>query len=241
MATDGRWSNGVLSGAWSKDQAGYIGEGAREAARRARIESLDQELQAQHAAIDEIDANLATIEARQELLGREHRAVPPDDGVREAHTGAAVERRGLNRTREGHTAAVAVCAAAAGELAAAQARAAEFAADVRLPADTEDAGRGARRLSAYRVALAALWPAAEAAHTAIRAAADAEAELADGRQPLIEASERAAEARAAASTAATTYQELLATVGDGGRGAAAAARRGDRRPRPQQGSPRSGR
>ena len=37
VTTDGRWANGVLSGAWHKDQAGYIGEGAREAARRARI------------------------------------------------------------------------------------------------------------------------------------------------------------------------------------------------------------
>ena len=44
VTTDGRWSNGVLSGAWRKDQAGYIGEGAREAARRARIQSLEREL-----------------------------------------------------------------------------------------------------------------------------------------------------------------------------------------------------
>ena len=58
-----------------------------------------------------------------------------------------------------------------------------------------------------------LWPAAEAAHAAIRAAADAAAELADSRQLLIEAGERAAEAREAAGAAATTYRELLATVG----------------------------
>jgi uncharacterized protein (TIGR02680 family) len=63
------------------------------------------------------------------------------------------------------------------------------------------------------VALAGLWPAAEAAHAAIRAAAEAETELADSRQLLIEAGERAAEAREAADAAATTYQELLATVG----------------------------
>ena len=44
VTTDGRWSNGVLSGAWHKDQAGYIGEGAREAARRARIRLLEREL-----------------------------------------------------------------------------------------------------------------------------------------------------------------------------------------------------
>ena len=62
--TDGRWSNGVLSGAWHKDQAGYIGEGAREAARRARIESLDQELDEERAAIEGIDADLADIEAQ---------------------------------------------------------------------------------------------------------------------------------------------------------------------------------
>jgi uncharacterized protein (TIGR02680 family) len=63
------------------------------------------------------------------------------------------------------------------------------------------------------VALAGLWPAAESAYSAIRAAADAEAELADSRQLLLDAGERAAEAREAADTAARTHAELLATVG----------------------------
>ena len=73
VTTDGRWSNGVLSGAWRKDQAGYIGEGAREAARRARIEQLERELDAERAAIEGLDADLADIAARQELLADEHR------------------------------------------------------------------------------------------------------------------------------------------------------------------------
>ena len=47
VTTDGRWHNGVLSGAWRKEQAGYVGEGARETARRARIVSLEQELHAE--------------------------------------------------------------------------------------------------------------------------------------------------------------------------------------------------
>jgi uncharacterized protein (TIGR02680 family) len=211
--TDGRWSNGVLSGAWRKDQAGYIGEGAREAARRARIELLGQELAGEHAAIKAIDADLAGIEARQELLAEEHRAVPPDGGVRDAHTGAAVERQGLARAREEHAAAVAAREQRQEELAAARARAAEFAGDVGLSADTGDLASVREGLGAYRVALAALWPAAEAAHAAIGTAADAEAELTDSRQLLLEASERAAEAREAADAAATTFQELLATVG----------------------------
>ncbi|HEX9042439.1 MAG TPA: TIGR02680 family protein [Trebonia sp.] len=213
VTTDGRWANGVLSGAWRKEQAGYIGEGAREAARRGRIESLERELHEERAAIEAIDADLTRIEARQGVLAAEHRAVPPDGKVREATTGAAVERRGLARAREDHATAVAACARRQEELAAARARVAEFAGDVGLPADPDELAGVRAGVGAYRVTLAALWPAAEAAHAALRAAADAEAELADGRQLLAAAGERAAEAREAADSAATMYQELRATVG----------------------------
>jgi uncharacterized protein (TIGR02680 family) len=213
VTTDGRWSNGVLSGAWRKDQAGYIGEGAREAARRARIEQLERELAAERAAIVELDAGLAGVEARQERLADEHRAVPPDGGVREAHTVCAEQRRQLARARADHAEAADRLRDREEKLAAAQARAAEFAGDVGLPADPDELGPVRDSLEAYRVALAALWPAAEAAHAAIRAAAEAEAELGEGRQLLAEASERAAEAREAADAAATIYQELLATAG----------------------------
>ena len=211
--TDGRWSNGVLSGAWRKEQAGYIGEGAREAARRARIESLERELDEERAAIEGIDAELAGIEARQGLLAQEHRAVPPDGQVREAHTAAAVERGGLARAREAHAAAVVVCERRQQEAAAARSHAGEFAHDVGLPADPDELAGVRACVGAYLVALAAVWPAAEAAHAAIRAAADAAAELADSRQLLIEAGERAAEARETAGAAAATYGELRATVG----------------------------
>jgi uncharacterized protein (TIGR02680 family) len=213
VTTDGRWSNGVLSGAWHKDQAGYIGEGAREAARRTRLEQLERELDAERAAIERLEADLTEIAARQNRLADEHRRVPPDGGVREAHTKAAERRDQLAQLRTDHAEAVAKLQQRLGELAAAQVRAAEFAADVGLPADTEELAAVRDGLGAYRVTLAALWPAAEAAHAAIRAAADAETELADSRQLLLEASERAAEAREAAGAAATTHQELLATVG----------------------------
>ncbi len=213
VTTDGRWSNGVLSGAWRKDRAGYIGEGAREAARRARIELLEREREEERAAIEGIDADLADVATRRESLADEHRGVPPDGGVREAHTGAAVERRGLARARQDHAEAVAACERREKELATARARAAEFGQDVGLPADPDAVATVRAGVGAYRIALAGLWPAADGAHTAIRAEADAEAELAEGRQLLIEASEWAAEAREAAAAAATTYEELLATVG----------------------------
>jgi uncharacterized protein (TIGR02680 family) len=213
VTTDGRWSNGVLSGAWRKERASYIGEGAREAARRARIAALEQELDEYRAAIEAIDADLGDVEARQGRLATEHRAVPPDDGVREAHTVAAEQRRQLAQARTDHAEADALCRQRQEELTAAQARAAEFAGDVGLPADPDGLAVVRACVAAYREALAGLWPAAEAAHTAIRAGAEAKAELAEGRQLLIEAHERAAETREAAGAAKATYEELLATVG----------------------------
>src|SRR5690606_41663944 len=44
VAVDGRWANGVLGGSWRKDSADFIGEGAREAARRARIARLHDDI-----------------------------------------------------------------------------------------------------------------------------------------------------------------------------------------------------
>ena len=213
VSTDGRWSNGVLSGALHKVEAGYIGEGAREAARRARIEQLERDLDAERAAIERLDGDLADIGARQDRLADEHRSVPPDDGVREVHTKAADRREELAQARTNHAEAIAKLRQRQTELEAAQVRAGEFAADVDLPADAKELVVVREGLGAYRVTLAALWPAAEAARTAIRAAADAATELADSRQLLLGASERAAEAREVASAAAATYQELLATAG----------------------------
>ena len=96
---------------------------------------------------------------------------------REAHTKAAERREQLGQARIDHAETVAQLQQRQEELAAAQVRAAEFAADVSLPADTGDLAAVRDGLGAYRVALAALWPAAEVAHAAIRTAADAESEL----------------------------------------------------------------
>jgi uncharacterized protein (TIGR02680 family) len=213
VTTDGRWRNGMLSGAWRKDRAGYIGEGARETARRARLLELERDLDGERTAIAEIDASLADVRARQSRLAAEHREVPPDAGVREAHTVGAEQRRQLARARAEQAKAAAKVQQRRQELAAAQAAAEDFAADVGLPVVPDELAAVRTGVEAYRVALAGLWPAAEAAHTAIRAASDAESELADSRQLLFEAGERAVEARDAAAAAARIYAELLATAG----------------------------
>ncbi len=213
VTTEGRWANGVLAGGWRKDGAGYIGEGAREAARRARIASLTGELGEVRAAIAEIDGALGELESRRERLADEHRAVPPDAAVREAHTVAAAERRRRGELREHHSHAVAVCGQRREELDAAVRRAEEFADDVGLPAETGELGAVKAGVDAYRLALAGLWPSAEASQEAARAADETAAELAESRGRLEEATEATATSREEASAAQAMYDALLQTAG----------------------------
>jgi uncharacterized protein (TIGR02680 family) len=213
VSTDGSWANGVLGGAWRKDSAGYIGEGARDAARRARIAQLSAELQQEQTAIGELDAALAGVGVRRERLADEHRAVPPDAAVREAHAMTAAERRRRGELTEQHAHAVTVCGQRQQTLDAAVLRAEEFAQDVGLPAEPDELAEVKAGVEAYRLALAGLWPAAEAWQDAARAADETAAEVGESRERLGEAAEAAAAAREKASAAHATYEELLATAG----------------------------
>jgi uncharacterized protein (TIGR02680 family) len=213
VSADGRWANGVLGGAWRKDRAAYIGEGAREAARRDRIAQLNAELQQERAAIGELGTALAGVGTRRERLTHEHRAVPPDAAVRDAHTVAATDRRRRGELRERHAHATAVCRQRREELNAALTRAEEFARDVRLPAEPGQLAEVKAGVSTYRLALAGLWPAAEASQGAARAAEEATAELDESQERQEEAAQAAAMAQDEASAARARYEALNETAG----------------------------
>jgi len=213
VTTDGRWANGVLAGTWHKDAAGYIGEGARETARRDRIARLTVELAEVNDEIAALDDALDELDRRKDKLTAEHRTVPPDAAVREAHTRVAEQRRRRQELRDSYAEAERVRAARQKALEAARIAANEFAADTRLPPDPEELAAVRIGLGDYRVALASLWPAAEAFETARWHAAEATEELAEARQRLTEAVERAAAAREAATAAQALYEALLETVG----------------------------
>ncbi|MHB1592571.1 MAG: TIGR02680 family protein [Streptosporangiaceae bacterium] len=213
VTMDGRWSNGVLSGGWHKETAAYIGEGSREAARRARIARLMDELAGAGTRIGALDAELTRLAGRQRRLAAEHDSVPPDNEVRDAHTVAAEQRRRGQELRGRHADAVARSRQRQQDLDAARSRAEEFAGDVGLPAEPGDLDRVASGLADYRLALAELWPAAEMSQTAARDAADVAAELAETGEQLGQAAERAAAARDGAQAALTTYEALRQTAG----------------------------
>ncbi len=213
VTTDGHWSNGVLAGSWHKKTAAYIGEGSREAARRARIGRLAGELTEIGARIGGLDSGLARLAGRQQRLATEHDSVPPDNAVRDAHTVAAEQRRRGQELRGRQAAAIARSKQMQQDLDAARSQAEEFAGDVGLPAEPDDLGRVASGLADYRLALAELWPAAEMFQAAAREAADAAAELAQTSEQLDEAAERAATARASTHAALSTYEALRQVAG----------------------------
>ncbi|GAB2991203.1 SbcC/MukB-like Walker B domain-containing protein [Saccharothrix stipae] len=66
VSPDGRWQAGVLTGAWHKDAAEFIGAGAREAARRRRIAELEDELATLRADLGAAEADLAAAHGRVE-------------------------------------------------------------------------------------------------------------------------------------------------------------------------------
>ena len=162
VRTDGRWANGVLGGAWRKDSAAHIGEGAREAAGVPGSRGSPRSCSRNGGR----SANLTRRWPRWRRVGsgsaHEHRAAPPDAAVRDAHTVAATDRRRRGGLHEQHARAVTVSGRRQEELNAAVARAAEFARDVRLPAEPGELAEVKGGVDAYRLALAGLWPAAEA-------------------------------------------------------------------------------
>ena len=213
VATDGRWANGVLAGSWHKDAAGHIGEGARETARRERIARRSAELAEMDDAIATLEAALGELGSRKDQLAAEHRAAPPDAAVREAHTRAAEQRKRRQELRDSRAEGERVRAARQEELEMAQIAANEFAADTWLPADPEELTAVKTGLGDYRVALAALWPAAEAFQAARRHADEATEELSETQEHLTEAAERAAAGRETAIAAQALYEALLETAG----------------------------
>ncbi|WP_462185834.1 TIGR02680 family protein, partial [Frankia sp. CcWB2] len=213
VTVDGRFGNGVLTGGWRKETAGYIGEGAREAARRARLDHLRAEAARIELRLDELAAAAAELAGRQLSLAAEHGARPSDGDLREAHAQLATEHKAKRRIDAQHQEAAAVAARrqqAAGE---ARAAAEEFAGDVRLPAEPAALAGVRDALGDYRAELAALWPAAESLDRSRRAATEAEHELTLTLERQEQAAEAVAEAQTQADAAAERHRVLVETAG----------------------------
>ncbi|MFF9351226.1 hypothetical protein [Streptomyces sp. NPDC014734] len=148
VAVDGRFRVGALTGRWAKATAEYIGEGAREAARRARIETITGELNLLQGELTTLAELLGALAARREVLDAEVADVPDETALTRAHARVAAAAQSLRRAggRREERAAALLEAAGRSEAAAELARTAE---DLRMPSDEDG-------LTAVRDALGAL-------------------------------------------------------------------------------------
>ena len=213
VAADGRFRVGVLTGSWSKPAAVYVGEGAREEARRARIVALRDELGALADDMTRLDAERAAVDRRRRTLDAELAAVPDDADLRHAHALAAAAADAAHRARTRRDERSAELAAVARQEAEAATELAETAAAVNLPADRAGLAAVRQALADYSAVLAALWPALRERADAARAQADERSETERAGARVAELSLRAEESARLAAAADERHTTLRSTVG----------------------------
>ncbi|MEW1551243.1 TIGR02680 family protein [Streptomyces tsukubensis] len=210
---DGRYRVGVLTGRWAKPAAEYIGEGAREAARRTRIGALRTELDLlqQESAAAEVQAG--TVAARRRTLDTELAAVPDDAPLIRARADAAAAADTARRVRTRRDERSAEVTAAAERAESATAELAETAADLGLPADREALAAVRQALAGLDVVLAGLWPALRERNEASRQADEEREEAVRAGERSAELAVRAEEAAHEAAAADERLTTLRSTVG----------------------------
>ncbi|WP_329588580.1 TIGR02680 family protein [Streptomyces sp. NBC_01362] len=212
-APDGRFRVGALTGTWAKPAATYIGEGAREAARRSRVAALGIELASLREESENLAARSAAIAARRRTLDAELADVPDESPLTRAHAlvSAAAETVRKARARYEGRATEVVEAAELAERAAAELT--EAAADLGLPAERAGLTAVRHALGSLATALAALWPALREQEEAARQVDDERAEAAEAEQRVVDLAQRAEEAAREAAAADERHRTLRSTVG----------------------------
>ena len=158
ITSDGQFRNGILRGAWRKPAAVFIGHGAREAARRTRLDELRAERVTVGGQLASLGRQLDDLDQRRVRLERELTELPGDSGLRDAHARVAQIEAEISGV------SVKISAARVHERAQEVARrAAELelrtdAEDLRLPTAEDQLEEVQAALREFRLALAGLWP-----------------------------------------------------------------------------------
>lgn len=137
ICPDGRFRLGALTGAWSKDEATYIGHAARAAARQRRLEEIGRRL-------DQLDTDRQTNESHFEALEAQRRqarhewiTAPSEQPLRQALLEAEADARAALAARARLDHAEARCREAEGKVESARLVLQRDATDLRLPLDAE--------------------------------------------------------------------------------------------------------
>ncbi|MFD3805839.1 TIGR02680 family protein [Streptomyces sp. NPDC058619] len=210
---DGRFRVGTLTGRWAKPAAEYVGEGAREAARRSRIAALRTELDLLQQESDKAVAQSEAVAARRATIDAELAGVPDESPLSRAYAQvtAAAESVGRARLRREERAADLLEAAERAEQAAMELT--ETAGELGLPAHRSGLAEVRQAHGSLAVTLATLWPALRERGEAARQAAEERAEAGQAGERTAELTLRADEAGREVVAADERHTTLRSTVG----------------------------
>jgi uncharacterized protein (TIGR02680 family) len=215
VSPDGGYRIGILRGRWSKDSALYIGEGAREAARRARLAVLAEDRARIQAGLDRFAVAVSAVRERMTALADRLRSLPSEEPLREAHTRLSAENDAVRRLAERSEESAREAADEQSRVEQAETETADYASDTGLPIRRDDLAAVRDAVATYRAALAALLPAAGAAARSHETYRDAEAEVELTAGVLRAAEENYDQARREAEGAEEHRRVLAETVGAG--------------------------
>ncbi|MEU1850957.1 TIGR02680 family protein [Streptomyces sp. NPDC019990] len=213
ICADGRFRVGALTGSWAKDSAQYVGEGAREQARRVRIGELRAEIDGLTTERQRLAEETRAVAGRRAVLDAELAALPDDDDLRHAHARLTAATEAVHRARARRDERAAELAPATSRAERAAAELADTAAALNLPTDHTALGAVRQALADHTALLAALWPALRERVDAERAVAGEQEETHRAELLVSELAERTAEAARVAAAADEHLTTLRSTVG----------------------------
>lgn len=210
----GRWRLGPLHGAWGKSEAEYIGHGAREAARRRRLDTLAVEIADAEAVLRGLKQRLDDLAGRTKRLDVEWKAAPEDEALRQSHRLVAtlIEQKRDQQARVDKAAQARVKAHAQMER---QREARDLAArDLDLPTGPTELAELESVLNGYRADCRGFWPSLRHHWSRLEAHRQTQRALAHERGRLEEKNKRLAEVQRIAREAEAHRETLRETLGD---------------------------
>ncbi|BFO16960.1 hypothetical protein SHKM778_33480 [Streptomyces sp. KM77-8] len=213
VCADGRFRVGALTGSWAKDSAQYVGEGAREQARRVRVGELRSEIDDLTAERERLTEEARAVAERRAVLDAELAALPGDDDLRHAHARVTAATDTVRRARARRDERAAELAPAARRAERAAAGLADTAAALNLPTDPTALGAVRQALADHTALLAALWPTLRERVEAERAVTGEQEETHRAELLVSELAKRTAESARIAAAADEHLTTLRSTVG----------------------------
>ncbi|MFW7267016.1 TIGR02680 family protein [Gluconacetobacter sp. Hr-1-5] len=135
FSPDGRYRLGTLAGAWRKAEARYIGHGAREHARRRRLQDIAEALAGLDAERGECDRQATELDAFRRRAEQEWQGAPSDRPLHDAIAAAMQAGREAGQARQRLELADGRCRDAEARVHEARERVRHDATDLRLPAE----------------------------------------------------------------------------------------------------------